>query len=250
MLDVDGVTKSFGGVRALVDVSFRAERGQVTGLIGPNGAGKSTLLSCLSGWLRPDSGSVRFDGVELVGASPQELARAGVIRSFQNLQLFDALTVEENLAIGSWRLGRTGLPGALVGSRRSRNERELVATAVEEVAGRLGITAVLGTQAGALPYGTRKKVELARALMAEPELLLLDEPAAGLDDHERDELGAVVAEVASSVAVVLVEHAIELVLSLSANVVVLDFGAVIASGAPAAVRDHPRVVEAYLGAQT
>lgn len=249
MLEVQGLSKAFGGVQALSDVTFQAEPRQITGLIGPNGAGKSTLLSCLSGWLAPDAGSVRFNGRELVGASPQDVAAAGVIRTFQNLQLFDGLTVEENLAIGAWRLGRTGLPASLARTKRSRDEQRGVAAAVTEVAERLAIGPALRMEVGALPYGSRKKVELARALMAQPELLLLDEPAAGLDDHERVDLGVVLGDVATGVAIVLVEHAMELVLSLCTRVVVLDFGAVIGAGPPAEVRRDPAVVEAYLGVQ-
>lgn len=249
MLELKGVSKSFGGVRALHQVTCRAETGQITGLIGPNGAGKSTLLSCMSGWLRPDEGEIRFNHTTLIGATPQEVAEMGVIRTFQNLQLFDQLSVAENLAVGAWRLGRSGLPGGVLGTKRARTEQRDVRTAVEEVAFRLGIEAVLPTIVNSLPYGTRKKVELARALMANPRLLLLDEPAAGLDDHERGALGDILSDLSRDVTVVLVEHAIELVLRLSSQVVVLDFGAVVATGEPSEIRTHPRVVEAYLGAQ-
>ena len=248
MLEVSAMSRAFGGVQALSKVTFRASPGEVTGIIGPNGAGKSTLLSCLSGWVRPDSGDATFEERSIVGHEPDELARRGIIRTFQNLELLDVSTVQENIALGTRRSVSGGLLAGIVGSRTERRDARDAAQTVRDTAARLGIEHLLHLPLGSLSYGQRKQVELARACAADPRLLLLDEPAAGLDDQEREALAGVIGEVAATgVTVVLVEHAIEMVMALCSSIVVLDFGVVVASGDAAEVRRDPRVIEAYLG---
>lgn len=248
MLEVRKLSRSFGGVQALADVSLSARPGEVTGVIGPNGAGKSTLLSCISGWLLPDSGIATFEGISLLGVPPAELADRGCIRTFQNLELLDESSVHENIGLGTRRTNTTGLVGSLLRTRRARQQLTQADDVIREAAERLGLSALLTMPAGGLSYGQRKQLELARAFAAAPSLLLLDEPAAGLDDFERHKLSTLITAVADQgVTVVLVEHAIEMVMALSSQIVVLDFGAVITQGTPTQVRADPEVIEAYLG---
>ena len=248
MLEVTRMSRAFGGVQALTDVSFSARAGEVTGIIGPNGAGKSTLLSSLSGWVQPVSGEATFQGHSIIGVAPDELARRGCIRTFQNLELLADSSVFENIALGTRRSVSGGLLAAIIGGGAARRESQAAADTVRDAAAQLGIEPLLHLPLGGLSYGQRKQVELARAYAAKPSLLLLDEPAAGLDDHERGALVSVIAGVAGDgVTVVLVEHAIEMVMALCASIVVLDFGIVVSSGQPTEVRRDPRVIEAYLG---
>lgn len=250
-LEVNGLAVRFGGLRALDDVSFRAEQHHVTGVIGPNGAGKSTLLNALTGWVRAAQGTATVGGTTLFGLQPHEVIGLGVVRSFQNLQLFDGLSVRENLAIGRHHRLRAGLIAGVVGLRSHRRDEAELRIAVDVVAERLGLAAILDRTVSDLPYGHRKKIEIARALIAEPRLLLLDEPAAGLDAHEIELLAATLCELRSDgLTIVLVEHEMGLVMALCDEIVVLDFGRVIATGSPAEIRANQTVRDAYLGSPT
>jgi branched-chain amino acid transport system ATP-binding protein len=234
LLTVDHIRVEFGGIVALADLSFTIDEGQICALIGPNGAGKTTLFNCVSRLYQPKEGSIEFDGHNLLALPAHRIARAGIARTFQNLALFPALTVAENVMVGAHSRG---------GSSR---ERRADAT---ELLQRLGLVDLAQHPAAGLPYGTLKRVEIARALAARPKLLLLDEPAAGLTHSEVDELGDLVRTIRDDfeLSVLLVEHHMAMVMAISDKIVVLDFGSQIAEGRPEEIRDDPRVIEAYLG---
>jgi len=234
LLTVDHVRVEFGGIVALADLSFTIDEGQICALIGPNGAGKTTLFNCVSRLYQPKEGVIEFDRHNLLALPAHRIARAGIARTFQNLALFPALSVVENVMVGAHSRG---------GSSRARRADAL------ELLQRLGLADLADHPAAGLPYGTLKRVEIARALAARPKLLLLDEPAAGLTHSEVDELGDLVRTIRDDfeLTVLLVEHHMAMVMSISDKVVVLDFGSQIAEGRPEEIRDDPRVIEAYLG---
>ena len=248
-LRLDAVSKSFGGVAAVSDVSLAVPAGRIFALIGPNGAGKTTLFNLVSGVYRPSSGSVFLAGRDVTGAPPHARARLGLARTFQTPQVFLDMRAIENVMVGAHRHLDAGLlpalirpPGFRAAERRCRDE----AMALME---RLGLGRYAGIEAGALPYGALKRLEVARAMASAPRLLLLDEPAAGLNAGEAEEMMAVVRKVAGAgVTVVLIEHNMRMVMGLAERVLVLVSGRMLVEGTPAEVQRHPDVVAAYLGA--
>jgi branched-chain amino acid transport system ATP-binding protein len=242
LIEASGVTMRFGGVTALADVDLTVERGGITGLIGPNGAGKTTLFNVITGVLQPQKGAVHLDGTDVTTWPAHRRGRAGVSRTFQRLELFTGLTVHDNL-LAAWE---ASVPGAVLGRRR-RDGRRIVA----EVLSDLDLDSVADRLAGTLPTGLGRLVELARALVVAPRVLLLDEPSSGLDPgetaHFRDVLRRVAGRSDGEPAVLLVEHDVALVMELCDRITVLDFGNVIAVGSPAEVRSDQRVIAAYLG---
>jgi branched-chain amino acid transport system ATP-binding protein len=244
-LDVADLTVRFGGVLALDRVALRVAAHEVHGIIGPNGAGKTTLFNAICGFVRPERGSIHYQGRALLGTATHQLARLGIARTLQGLGLWPGLTVLENVLLGSrdrpnFFSSLLALPGS---DRAERRLRETAIAVLDEV----GVAPVAEARPSALPYGVQKRVIIARALMARPELLLLDEPASGLSTPDIKRLGELVGELRQRMSIVVVEHHVDFVMAISQRITVLNFGRVIASGTPDEIRRHPEVSAAYLG---
>ena len=248
LLAVEGLEHSFGGVMALAGVSFQTPESLIYAIIGPNGAGKTTLFNALCGFYRPAAGSIRFNGHELCGLPTHRIAALGIARTFQNLQLFFNMTVRENVMVGCHLRAKTGLFGAALRLPKVRREEEQLREWAGAALELCELSDRADQLASALPYGLMKRVEIARALAAKPRLLLLDEPAAGLNDTETLALRDLISVIrAGGVTVLLVEHHMPLVMSVSDRLLVLDYGSVLTEGTPAEIQTDPRVVAAYLG---
>jgi branched-chain amino acid transport system ATP-binding protein len=248
VLDVRDLTKSFGGLVAVNRASFSVNPGEILAVIGPNGAGKTTIFNLITGMLTPDEGEIRFQGRPLAGLKPHQIARLGISRTFQNLELFRTMTVAENVMVGAYTKGKTGFvrailrrPGMTAGDRKRYGE-------ALELLGAVNLAEYADEPAQSLPFGLQRLLEIARALAAGPQLVLLDEPAAGLNAGESQALVAFLRRLREqNLTFVLVEHDMATVMDVADRIVVLNFGSVIAEGTPAEIRSNPEVIRAYLG---
>jgi branched-chain amino acid transport system ATP-binding protein len=249
ILEVDGLSRGFGGVLAVDSLSFAVEEGSIYSVIGPNGAGKTTLFNLITGLYKPSAGQVRFAGEEVTGMAPHLLARRGMSRSFQNLQIFFNMTARENVMVGRHRHLVTGLLPALLRLPRVARSDEAARDQAARLLEFVGLGDYIDAESDSMPYGALKRLELARALASEPRLLLLDEPAAGLNPVETREIDALIVKAArSGVTILLVEHDMRLVMGVSHRILVLDYGRKLAEGTAKEVRADKAVIEAYLGA--
>ena len=247
-LRVENVTLRFGGVAALSGVTFQSQPDQITSLIGPNGAGKTTLFNVVTGFLRPHGGDVQYENASIIGLRPFQVAERGIVRTFQKTSIFPQVTVFENLMIALHMQGTAGVFDVLRGGRKVHEEEASLSLRAQELLNLVGLGHREHTVAGSLPYGEQRILEVAIALGARPRLLLLDEPAAGLNTAERVGLIKLINDIrAGGITVLLVEHDMRLVMDISDRVVCLDHGQVIAEGPPSEVRSHPEVIRAYLG---
>jgi branched-chain amino acid transport system ATP-binding protein len=250
LLRVERLSRSFGGVRAVDDVSFSITKGIVHAIIGPNGAGKTTLFNLITGVLRPSSGRILFEEREITGAPPERLARLGIARTFQNLQIFFNMTVRENVLVGRHLHLKRGFLSCLFHTPALRQSERQARETVDQLLERLGLARWADARADSLPYGALRRLEIARALASEPKLLLLDEPAAGCNESETRDLEGMLRQIAADgPTIVLVEHDMRLVMNFAERILVLDHGRRLAEGTAAEIRQDPRVIEAYLGRQ-
>lgn len=251
LLKLESITKRFGGVTALENISFSLNRGKIVSLIGPNGAGKTTLFNCITGLSQPEEGGIFFGDLQakLNRASPYEIAERGIARTFQTIRLFKHMTVLENVMVGAHVRSRLGLLDVLFQTRRIQMREKKIKSLAFRLLSFLGLESKANELARNLAYGHQRKLEIARALASDPKLLLLDEPAAGMNPKEKDELLEHIRAIrASGVTILLIEHDMKVVMPVSDHIVVLDYGKKIAEGSAKEIQANPRVIEAYLGA--
>jgi branched-chain amino acid transport system ATP-binding protein len=248
LLHIQKVSKHFGGVTALNQVNFTVQKNQIKGLIGPNGAGKTTLFNMISGFFPVSSGLITFKDQSLTGLPAFQIAKHGIIRTFQNVKLFPNLTVQENVMVGSYSHSKSGLLSLIFNLPKSIREETEFNSRAQELLDYVGLSGYATLYASALPFGQQRLLEIARALMAKPELLLLDEPAAGLSIPERKLLAELIGKIRKlGITILLVEHDMDLVMKVCDEIVVLEFGSKIAEGTAASIQNNPRVLAAYLG---
>ena len=251
IIRVEGISKHFGGIRALHEVSLSVRRGEILGLIGPNGAGKTTLFNILTGLYTASSGQLWFGSQTMLGMKPHQVLQLGIARTFQNIRLFADMSVLENVMVGRHARTHAGVIGAILRNRGTRMEEAAIRQRAQELLALVGITRHSNTLAKNLSYGDQRRLEIARALATDPQVLALDEPAAGMNPAERDTLKQLIRTLRDQLGLTLIviEHDVKLMMSLCDRIAVLDFGEKIAEDVPAQIRTNPRVISAYLGAE-
>ncbi|MGG1398453.1 ABC transporter ATP-binding protein [Bacillus salipaludis] len=248
LLKIEGITKRFGGLVAVSDVSLKVKQGEIFGLIGPNGAGKTTFFNMLTGIYKPNEGKILFENQPVQGLKPFRIAKLGISRTFQNIRLLKEETVLENVMVGMFGKTHSGLWSAILGLRSAKNEEEIVREESRKILELVGLKGFENELANSLSYGNQRRVEIARALVSKPKLLLLDEPTAGMNDEETDEIGKLIFKIRENgTTVILIEHNVGWVMGLCNRIAVFDHGEKIAEDVPEVIITNPEVIEAYIG---